>query len=156
MWPRVALTACARSSLESIRVPSRSKINRSISIKLAHPLERGLRCFSFLACARFTANRFAPRLARDKMIIGHFALQRVAMNPEQLAGRRTVPSRALQGLLDQGPLQQFHHFFEKKPVAHQVVHQSFKFLFHCPAFSAYGNSRIPLFSALRQIVFTCS
>src|ERR1022692_3668040 len=33
IWERVALTACARSSLESISVPSRSKISKSMSTR---------------------------------------------------------------------------------------------------------------------------
>src|ERR1700679_1782134 len=114
-WPRVALTACARSSLESIRVPSRSKISRSIAV--TGSLTEELRRDRFLAWTRFGANGFAFRLARAQVILGHFTLQRVAMNPQPLAGFRTVPSRALQGFFDQRSLQQLHHFFEEKTVA---------------------------------------
>ena len=84
MCERVALTACARSSLESISVPSRSKISRSMSTRSAAPFLPRLRRRASSACAAHADAR------RPTSYVHHFPLQRIAMNAELLGGRALV------------------------------------------------------------------
>ena len=132
-------------SLESIRVPSRSKISRSIHAVAAFRRARD--------SARTGLRR---AFCVPKLVLRHLPLQRVAMDSQQLAGGRAVPAGALQRPFDQGLLQQLDYLFQKKPVAYQMLHQRFELLFHLIPFPASGNARMPFFRALPQIVFTCS
>src|SRR5512133_2212466 len=92
MCERVALTAWAKSSLESISVPSRSKISRSM-LRGRGPLT---------ARVAGTGRRFTPRTrARAAQFVRHhLTLQCIAMNAELLGSRALVAVIARQGALD--------------------------------------------------------
>src|SRR5579863_10050182 len=128
MWVRVAFTALARSSLESIRVPSRSKISSSIRLVPPGSGDGG----SPLARAGHAARRLPPRPGASvaDFVLHHFSLQRVAVDAELLASFRLIVLALFHGAFDHPFLQQRDRLGKKNMIADQILNEPVKFVFH--------------------------
>src|SRR3954464_4454149 len=76
------------------------------------------------------ADRLAarPRIAQTE--IPHLALQRVAMDPQLLAGSALVPGAQLQRPVDHASLQNLNGFREENIALEHLLDQPVKFFFH--------------------------
>src|SRR5215467_16140712 len=144
-WARVAFTELARSRLESISVPSRSKMTRLIqkAVESGSPGDRKQRRtlaaasgggdLSAAPCSPLPANRLSARALLAQFVLDDFPLQRVAMDSEKFAGGGAVTCRALDGTRDQRLLQDLHCFLHEESVLQEVIHDRFKCFFHLTA-----------------------
>src|SRR5579864_6983508 len=124
---RVAFTAFARSRLESISVPSRSKMTRSMGwARMSGPSTR----FGAAPGGLHAARRLLTGTAVAQLVLDHFPLQRIAVDSEKFAGGATVAIGALDGARDKRLLQNLDGFFHEESVFQQVVYQVFECFFH--------------------------
>src|SRR5690242_3001671 len=115
---RVAFTAFARSRLESIRVPSRSKMTRSMGwARMGGPSTR----FGAAPGGLHAARWLLAGAAIAQLVLDHFPLQRIAVDSKKLAGGATVAIGALDGARDKRLLQNLDSFFHEEAVFQQVV-----------------------------------
>src|SRR5229473_3336995 len=160
-FARVAFTEFARSKLESMSVPSRSKITSSTGTGFTVPNPNRPRLITLpvvdsAACprsqlARLHSSPHSPRLLHRllawtlflQLVIRDLPLQRVAVNPQQFAGLAPVALSALQRPRHQSPFENFDGLLHKEALFQQVIHKRLKCFLHCGCVQT--ESPCPLF-----------
>src|SRR5438067_1765183 len=126
MWVRVAFTAWARSSRESTRVPSRSKMRRS----MPPPRRRALP----FAGADGARDGLAAGVAVADAVLLHLALQRIAVDAQLFAGGALIAAALLQRVANHALLQNLDRFRQENVRFEQMLDQPVKSFFHSVSF----------------------